>query len=323
MSDIVKTNGNAIAETPVYNLTQEQINTLVSANVIPKGTPEANIKLFAQVCKEKGLSPFSRQIHLIPRYSQDKGTTYTIQAGIDGFRAIADRSNKYGGSDEYLFDEGLTEYQMLKAGRKKPTTATATVLKVVSNVMVPTKATARWEEYYPGEKQGFMWNKMPFLMLGKCAEALALRKAFPEALSGLYTDEEMQQAENIKYEPKQEPKEANPEDAKYANAPEADVIPLSDAPKSVQQSVKGEAPKGESPLDKAKEYVAEGFKWKTQKAYKPDFTIYLNNDAKESKKVTFDAKGFEDFQAWYRNNTESKTVVNDYVPPKDNSDLPF
>ena len=69
-----------------------------------------------------------------------------------------------------------------------------TVYKIVGGQRCGFTATARWDQYFPGEKQGFMWKKMPHLMLGKCAEALAIRKAFPAELSGLYTQEEMQQA---------------------------------------------------------------------------------------------------------------------------------
>jgi phage recombination protein Bet len=179
-------------------LKKEEIETLVQAGVIPKGTPEAQIKLFARVCSEKNLSPFSRQIYLIPRNVMIQGkpeTRYTIQSAIDGFRAIADRTGKYAGNDDYLFNDGLTEFAMVNNKLMQPTTATATVYKVVNNLRCPFTATARWDEYYPGDKLGFMWKKMPFLMLGKCAEALALRKAFPEVLGGIYTHEEMQQAD--------------------------------------------------------------------------------------------------------------------------------
>lgn len=181
---------------PNFELSEKDIEILVQSGVIPKGTPEAQIKLFAQICREKNLSPFSRQIHLVPRRDNKLNIVkYTIQIGIDGLRIIAERTGKYAGSDDYVYDEGLTIYEMLKQGRTKPTTATATVYKILPNSQVfPIKATAKWDEYYPGGSQAFMWDKMPFLMLGKTAEALALRKAFPEALSALYSDEEMQQA---------------------------------------------------------------------------------------------------------------------------------
>jgi phage recombination protein Bet len=179
-----------------YHLSEDDIKTLIDARVIPSNTPQGVIKLFARVCHEKNLSPFTRQIHLVPRLNRKANQIqYTIQIGIDGLRALAERTGKYAGTDDYIYDEGLSLFQMIQAGRKKPTTATATVYKILPNGSVhPIRATARWEEYYPGEDQWSLWNKMPFLMLGKVAEALALRKAFPDALGGLYADEEMEQA---------------------------------------------------------------------------------------------------------------------------------
>ena len=107
----------------------------------------------------------------------------TIQTAIDGFRSIADRTGQYCSSDDPIFEE--------KDG--KLTKATVTVGKRVQGVEGKFTATARWDEYYP-DKNTFMWDKMPYTMLGKCAEALALRKAFPQQLSGLYTGDEMDQA---------------------------------------------------------------------------------------------------------------------------------
>jgi hypothetical protein len=56
----------------------------------------------------------------------------------------------------------------------------------------PFTAIAKFSEYNAG---GSMWQKMPANQLAKCAEALALRKAFPHQLSGLYTPDEMAQGD--------------------------------------------------------------------------------------------------------------------------------
>jgi len=139
------------------------------------------------------LDPFSNQIHAVTR-NTNVGTReapkwekrLTVQTGIDGFRLIADRTGVYAGNDDaactYDDKSGLVS-------------ATGVVYKVVGGQRCAFAATARWTEYHPGQKQGRMWTKMPHVMLAKCAEALALRKAFPAELSGLYTNEEMQQAD--------------------------------------------------------------------------------------------------------------------------------
>lgn len=173
----------AVRET---GLSQKDIETLVAVAAIPANTPVNVVEFFRRACGETGLSPFKRQLHLIKR-----GDKFTIQTAIDGYRTIADRTGKYAGNDDYVFNGGMTEQAMIDAGKQQPETATSTVWKIVGNVRCPFSATVRWKEYFPGDALGFMWKKMPFLMLGKCAEALALRKAFPEETAGIYTEDEI------------------------------------------------------------------------------------------------------------------------------------
>src|ERR1035438_9403233 len=96
---------------------------------------------------------------------------YTPITSIDFMRSQAADSGDYAGNDDATF-EGMTE------DGKFPAMATVTVWRITQGTRCPYTASARWKQYYPGEKMGFMWRKMPEVMLGKCAEALALRKAF-------------------------------------------------------------------------------------------------------------------------------------------------
>jgi phage recombination protein Bet len=173
------TNGLATIQTNALVLDDAKIELL--SKTIANGAPPLELEMFIGVCNRTGLDPFAKQIYFIKR-----GDKWSTQTSIDGYRLIADRSGKYAGSDEVVYiDDG-----------KRPETATVTVYKMLSGQRCPFTATARWSEYYPGDKSGAMWNRMPYLMLGKCAESLALRKAFPAELSGLYTREEMMQADN-------------------------------------------------------------------------------------------------------------------------------
>lgn len=165
-------------------------------NTVAKGASDDELKLFIQVCKGASLNPFLKQVFLVPRWDSVAGREVrAIQVSIDGFRAIAESSGAYAGNDDPIYD-GESDIEVpAKAGPAKklvvPNKATVTVYKMINGQRFGFTATARWTEYYPGPKMGFQWHIRPFLMLGKCAEALALRKAFPKLLSGMYASEEM------------------------------------------------------------------------------------------------------------------------------------
>lgn len=168
--------------------TRKQIELL--KRTYAKGATDDELMLFKHQCERTGLDPFNKQIHFI-KY---KDGSVHFHTAIDGFRSLADKTGLYVGNDDYRYDDGLTEYEHIKAGRgNHPETATATVYKLLNGERIAFSATARWGEYFVSTSP--LWRKMPYLMLGKCAESLALRKAFPKELGGLYTHDEMMQAE--------------------------------------------------------------------------------------------------------------------------------
>ena len=169
--------------------TRELVTEKLKTDHASKILPDVEIKRFLHMASNAGLDPLANQIHLIPRWDdRARGHRWTVQTGIDGFRLVAGRTGAQGGNDEAKV-EGLVE-------GKYPEKITFTVYRIVQGIRCPFPATARWLEYYPGEKQGFMWRNKPHIMLEKCAEALSLRRAFPAELSGLYIKEEMEQGES-------------------------------------------------------------------------------------------------------------------------------
>ncbi len=183
-------------------LTRKQIEVIKEQ--FAKGATDVELQMFIYVCQRTALDPFSKQIHLVPRWDSRLGKEIrSVVIGIDGLRSIAERTGAYAGNTDPHF-EGEVEAEIVKKDFKTkkdiishfpaPGRATVTVKKVVQGVLCDFTATAEWAEYYPGGRGGIMWVKMPKNMLGKCAEAKALRKAFPAVMSGLYVAEEIQQA---------------------------------------------------------------------------------------------------------------------------------
>ena len=162
-------------------VTAEQMD-LIKRTVAKDATAD-ELKLFFFDCKRQGVHPLDKLIHFTKR-----GGKYTPVTSIDFMRSRAADSNEYAGSDDAVFHTNAEE--------RFPESATVTVYRLVQGQRCSFTATARWSEYVP--EQAFMWKKMPYTMLGKCAEALALRKAFPRQLAGLYSAEEMDQAKRSK-----------------------------------------------------------------------------------------------------------------------------
>ena len=154
----------------------------------------ADLAVFFHQCARTGLDPFARQIYMIRRQGKQ-----TIQTGIDGFRLIARRATDaargtFGYEDtQWCGEDG--QWRDVWLSKEPPAAARATVIR--DGQRYP--AIALWTEYVATKRNGEitqMWATKPALMLAKCSEALALRKAFPQDLSGLYTSDEMGQADN-------------------------------------------------------------------------------------------------------------------------------
>lgn len=186
---------------------------LISTTIAP-GCSGDELRLFAYACQRTGLDPFSKQIYAIKR-----GGKMTIQAGIDGLRSIAERTGQLDGSETFWCGED-GQWQDVWLGAKPPAAAKTIIHR--KGASHPFVGVARFADYNAG--QG-LWAKMPAAMIAKCSEALALRKAFPADLSGVYSTDEMQQAEvetvTVSAEPA--PVLAPSGDAKMYNAGKASI----------------------------------------------------------------------------------------------------
>lgn len=192
----------ATRETPL-EMTREQVELL--KRTICRDSTDDEFSLFMQVCKRSGLDPFARQIHAVKRWDSDiKANVMSFQVGIDGFRSLADSTGERAGDDGPYWCGADGQWMDVWLSDEPPVAAKYTVYR--KGMDRPFTGVARYSEYCQTTRDGTpnrMWRTMPANQLAKCAESLALRKAFPQKLGGLYTHEEMQQADVVEeYTPK-------------------------------------------------------------------------------------------------------------------------
>lgn len=155
------------------------------------------LDMLIHAAERTGLDPLARQIYASKRMDRKNNrANISIQATIDGFRVIAARTNEYEGQEGPFWCDESGKWSDVWLGNGRPYAAKVGVLR--KGFKGPMWSVAIFTEYmqaYDNKPSG-LWGKMGATMIAKCAEALALRRAFPNELSGVYTADEMTQADN-------------------------------------------------------------------------------------------------------------------------------
>lgn len=189
-TDVVATPHQPIART---GMTTEQVDLI--RRTLAAGATDDELALFIGHCNRTGLDPFARQIYLVPRKSQVNGQwveVHQTMVSIDGARLIAQRDDNYRGQlpTEWCADDGVWKDAWLS---NDPPVAARVAVIHADYPDRPVWGIARYGAYVQTLKDGSpnsFWRRMPEVMLAKCAEMLAMRKAFQQDLSGLVIEEE-------------------------------------------------------------------------------------------------------------------------------------
>jgi phage recombination protein Bet len=175
-------------------------------NSLYPGASEASVDMVLAYCQAAGLDPMTKPVHIVPiwmpekkdgnRVTQAAGMRDVVMPGIELYRTKAHRTREYAGQDDAEFGPTV-KTKLGGADVNYPEWCKVTVYRLVDGQRVPYSARVYWLETYATAKRdteapNSMWRKRPFGQLEKCAEAAALRKAFPEAVGAQPTAEEME-----------------------------------------------------------------------------------------------------------------------------------
>ncbi|MGD6739703.1 phage recombination protein Bet [Photobacterium leiognathi subsp. mandapamensis] len=178
-------------------------------NSVFPGAKEESILMAVDYCLSRQLDILLKPVHLVPmsvktaqKDSQGKDIYEyrdVVMPGIGLYRIQADRSGSYAGADEPEFGPLVTSPlgdSNSQMDYQYPEWCKYTVYKLIGDRIVTFSAKEYWIENYATASKytsapNAMWKKRPYAQLAKCAEAQALRKAWPD-IGQAPTAEEME-----------------------------------------------------------------------------------------------------------------------------------
>lgn len=166
-----------ISTTPDYSKA-EVVDVIKKTVAI--GATDAELQVFFGLCKATGLNPFKKEVWFIKA-----GNKAQIMTGINGFFTVANNNPNFDGHESGLV---APDGSFVSAAYPKDDFIGGWAKVYRKDRRIPTEGIAMVKDY---DKKQSNWNTMKRVMIIKCAESVALRKAFPQEMNGLYTQEEM------------------------------------------------------------------------------------------------------------------------------------
>lgn len=203
---------NEKAATPMREMGSREIALV--RQTLAKDCTDSEFDLFMTYCKHAGLDPFRRQAYaLVFSKENSKKRQMSIITGIDGYRAMAARNGDYrpdNRAPRITYDENLKDALTNPLGIES---CEVSCFKKAGGEWHEIVGVAYWDEFAPvGEEWAYdpqenrrkptgkytlqkdNWKRMARVMIAKCAEAQALRRGWPEDVSGSYIQEEVDRA---------------------------------------------------------------------------------------------------------------------------------
>lgn len=216
---------------PALKMDEDELIQVLQTSLYP-GAAIGSVKLVINYCKAAGLDPMQKPVHIVPMWdNKAKQMRDVVMPGIGLYRTQAARSGEYAGVSEPEFGEDVTK-DVGGVTITFPKSCRVTVRRLLPNgTVVDFTAKELWMENYATKGKdssapNAMWSRRPYAQLAKCAEAQALRKAFPEFGAQPTADEmegreiDMGAAEVVSSAPKaNEPKPPYPADEFSKNLP--------------------------------------------------------------------------------------------------------